>query len=344
MVTRSKGEHLYKVITHLEIDQYVEGNILFSEQESIHTDNFIRGDIYNIINTLNGSFTEGSHPKANYITSFTHINKTHLIVADSETGCLKILSRNTNKTSWLAGQCGLKGSVTGSFETATFNVPYKIARLPGSKTIFYITDAAEGNLRKLDLHLRNVQKYPVTDIESEYPRGLVFDSISDDHLYLSSARHLQRYEFTTFESHSVNTAITSGIEDGEFDQIEFRKLESLLFIDKYTMIGADTENNLLRVIDFNTNTSSSVCDGHQSDSVSISTDCRNHHPRSILFYVDREDRYLIVGYGDGAIRTLEITRTAGETHCGVQLILCRYLDHTNWLILLKYIISDLSLA
>jgi len=43
------------------------------------------------------------------VTGFTQINTTHIALADRNSHCMKIMARDKNTTSVMAGSCGSKG-------------------------------------------------------------------------------------------------------------------------------------------------------------------------------------------------------------------------------------------
>lgn len=94
--------------SHIEADQYVPGNILYSDMSAFYTTN--ENETTVIVGQTERSvlpYTEGIGTEAtfSYITSFAQVNVTHVLLADFKRGCIRMLDPTTNRTEQVLGIC-----------------------------------------------------------------------------------------------------------------------------------------------------------------------------------------------------------------------------------------------
>ena len=112
-------------ILHLEADRLNPGYVIFTDYGGLTSTN--GHQIINVagkIGTL--GFEDGPVATALFeglVWSFVHINNTHLIVADTQNNCLRLVNRADNVVTTYAGKCKHRGNKAGNLSEARLKEP-----------------------------------------------------------------------------------------------------------------------------------------------------------------------------------------------------------------------------
>lgn len=149
-------------ISHMEMDQFIPDNILFSAGTSLYSTD---GNITSLIvgGRENKRYAEGVGGSVAFdrcICGFNQLNATHVILTDIFNHCHRILNRCTNQTSLLAGNCTNSGDREGI--DALYNVPSQVMRDARDSTKLLFTDQNSRGpfvVRELDMETGNTSTF-----------------------------------------------------------------------------------------------------------------------------------------------------------------------------------------
>lgn len=120
----------------MEVDRFVEGNILYTDNNQLKTINTETQHVELIVGSTFPGYCEESRsrrepPQFNYPNSFFQCSDSTVIVADSWNFCIRSVSRETNSTRSVAGVCASQRSFAdGPFSTARFSFVYDAIKFP----------------------------------------------------------------------------------------------------------------------------------------------------------------------------------------------------------------------
>lgn len=141
-------------MSHMEMDQYVEGNVLFNHGLHLTTTN---GNRMDIVADVQDHYTEITGKFDPAITGFAQIGPTKVIVGDSGSYCIKLVDRQTNQTETFAGVCTDSGYEDGP--KARFSITRSIIRDSKSKSKLLIVDQKNQAIRHLDIKKKIVSTF-----------------------------------------------------------------------------------------------------------------------------------------------------------------------------------------
>jgi len=96
------------------------------------------------------------------VAGFTQLNTTHVVLVDVVGHCIKLLTREDNNISVMAGSCGTRGFKDGGVGVGQLFNPYGVqidVRNPGK---LLVTDDSNGALRSVDMKTGELSKIRIT--------------------------------------------------------------------------------------------------------------------------------------------------------------------------------------
>lgn len=268
------------LVTHMAFDSFIPGNILYADVERLFSTsgrrtNSIVGQSFSL--TL---YREGIGNNAAFLTisGFYQLSESQVIVVDYGNECLRLVDRLTRRTSRWAGQCTRGGNRDGSSSTAQFQDPWGIIPdiINASKLIITSGNA----LRMVDISTQNVQTL-VTSAALREPKGLVQEHDSGD-IYVSIKYGVARYDYSARTVIRIAGGV-NGASDGSLLSASFKRPKGIVFVPQENLlILADDYNNKLRVLNLNTNTTSSICTGQIGTKSKNLRRCRMELPCSLM--------------------------------------------------------------
>ncbi|KAF6033450.1 hypothetical protein EB796_008239 [Bugula neritina] len=138
-------------------DEYIPGNILFTDMHSLRTTNGIS------VSTIAGSPTSsgystsaGTSGRFNHLYGFYQKNRTHVIVADFGNACLRMVDRTNGHISQFAGTCRSAGHRNGQVGYAQLYYPYQMLLDKTNQTTLilsqYRRSSSHAYLRSIDIN------------------------------------------------------------------------------------------------------------------------------------------------------------------------------------------------
>lgn len=255
------------MVSHLEEDQFVAGNILFSEYQALLTTD---GQSQDVIVGQHGfwpiyDYQEGIGTNATFrtISSFAQLNRTHTLIADRDNGCIRSLNRLTNETSHFSGICEhLKGSpkpaIDGSRLNATF---WKINSLTLYKTTLYIVESNSQRIRALDLADERVRTVITADnfTHSHHLPRVIVANWDTDILYVTTRYGIGQYDPSSDNFTYMVKSPQSGFRDGNLLESKWWYNDGMVLLPNNSLIVADVNNNRLRIVDLISNNVTTWC-------------------------------------------------------------------------------------
>lgn len=134
----------------MEVDEYVNGNVLVIDGHSVKTYNPLSREASLIAGhpKISG-FADAPRAESRFSTplGLTHMSSQRLVVADSLNHCIRTIHRDTNTTTTLLGKCTEAGHVDGDRETVYLDYPNSIVSLSANMYIF--SEYLDKSLRSL---------------------------------------------------------------------------------------------------------------------------------------------------------------------------------------------------
>ena len=291
----------------MEVDQYVEGNILFIEKNQLKTINQETKIVEVIVGSTSRGYRDGSGscqeaPQFSNPKAFLQYNRNTLFIVDTWNFCVRAVSRLTNSTSSVAGVCTNKSFADGPFSAAKFSYVFDVVTLPadfGSAII--VADYENRKMRKLDMKLEQVTT--MTELH-ESPVGLTLTPDQDAVIYTHYPGGIGMLNLSTRTAQRLINEYTYGYIDGPLPASRFNlHTYSPMFLSKTVMMIADTENGAIRLVDFTNFSVTSICAKAENLLSTRSGDvsrCRLFSPYSLL-PLPQQDRILVGSYSLGYV-------------------------------------------
>jgi len=141
----------------MELDKYKnDGNLLLGTSSGLLT--------------TDGQTT--STLDSSYVTGFTQLNTTHVVMVDFNSHCIKLLTRADNNIKVMAGSCGTSGYKEGGVGVGQLHNPYGVqidVRNPGK---LLVTDMHNNALRSVNMKTGELST--VINTGFRYPEGLLW--------------------------------------------------------------------------------------------------------------------------------------------------------------------------
>lgn len=272
--------HTKTTVYHIESDLR-DGKLLFTEGSSLRiTDG-------EDITTLVGSPTKygykegiGKVARFFFLTGFSQINDSVVIVSDHENSCLRLINRDSLSTSMFAGTCTSIGHRDGI--NARFNRPHSTLLNTNSSGLF-VTDKYNDALKYVDL----ISKEVTTLLEGGlyYPRGLTYD-MKRENLLITDSHFIIRFDLRDHSPTGFAGSRGPGVTGDDLSTAKFSRPYEIILLGNNLLI-ADQGNNRLRAIwiypDTDDTSVSSVCPSPSAMRDRDNATCTILRPYSLLY-------------------------------------------------------------
>ena len=234
----------------MEFDRYRPGHLVYTDYSALMTSD---GKTTHLIagSPTQEGYREGVGVEARFyrITGFAQISEKHVVVADSNNHCMRLIDRSTNKTSVYSGQCksrGYEGGLPGQF-----NYPHFVVIDKRHKNQLFISDYFNSAVRNVTVNSRVVGTFVKTDSLFKI-RGITQEEKSGD-LYVIAYHALYRITYIqrTVSLISGSPGSNYGYRDSTLLDSLFKKPYELILIKPNTLLIADVWNSKLRLVHMN---------------------------------------------------------------------------------------------
>lgn len=264
-------------VFHMEVDLST-GEILFTD------DNALRITVGNTTMTLVGVPTSpgyrndiGRRARFNEITGFAQINHTSVIVSDSFNHCLRIVDRQSHSAEIFAGVCTKNGNQDGL--NALFNFPYAVL-LDAESELLYVTSSGNNALCSVNIDTRYVTTLVSNNLP--YPSAMSFDWARTS-IRLSVEHSIANYAIRDGVVTSTTGWVDPGLSDGALATARFSDPREIAQLSENIFLIADKDNHLLRIVDLQSETITSICSGLKETTDGDTNDCALNYPLSFLY-------------------------------------------------------------
>lgn len=255
-------------VWHIERDDLFDGNLIFSDGNSMKTTDGNTTVTIAGLATKNG-YAEGIGAAAlfNWVSGFYQLSRRRVLVADRDNHCVRLVDRLTLQTSTYVGECTVRGYTDGL--QARLYAPMgviKNIKEPGSPLI---VEWGNGGFRKLKDGSRMVSTF-FSGRDSMFGAisGVTQDSVTGD-FYLNSVQNIYHMSYNDFTITKL-AGSRYGYKDGYFSDAMFANPAGLALMkgtNRQKLLVADSNNMVVRVLDMETNTTSSICVSHKAGHV-----------------------------------------------------------------------------
>ena len=229
-------------VNHIEADQYVPGNILFSDGHALKTtDGTTTWLIAGSPSSSGYSTSSGSSARFYYLSGFHQVSATRVFLVDRNNHCMRMLDRTSN-ASYVsyAGYCRSSGYADGTSRARFYYPQSAIADNHGYHyvTTFYRSTSSLQN---------------PTGITQEHTSGDLFITLLTHYVY--------KLAYSLKALTLLSGTGSRGFQDGFSCQTRFSSPYELLLLRPHKLLIADSHNHRLRVLDLNSLMTSSLCSG-----------------------------------------------------------------------------------
>lgn len=247
-----------------------------------------------------GSYREGigSDARFRWIIGYLQPNASIIIAIDWANDCFRTIDRHTNQTQRYAGNCTNRGFRNGPADQALFYQPNDIISDLMDSEMYIVTDKENQNgylrlINSTSLIVSTLVSFASLD-PLYRPKGLLQDPRTGDlYTYLRCA--LVKYDYIAKTLTVITGKFERGLLDGPFTEALFREPQRFVYLDPKRLLLVDRGNNVLRILDMNTNTTSTICNGasgHVDGNFSV---CQFENPQTIYrfndtFYIGEDHR------------------------------------------------------
>jgi len=244
----------------MEEDEYIPGNILFTDLHSLRTTDGIS------VSTIAGSpksrgynNSSGTSARFNGLYGFYQKNSTHVIVADYGNACLRMIDRTTGQISQFAGTCQTPGHRNGQVGYAYLTSPRRILLDKTSPTTLIVSQSQASSsyayLRSIDINTGDAGVLVSSGLN--YPRGMTWDE-NEDILYVTNSHYIAKI---TWSTKAVETLIGSRSPNnivGSFSQSLLTSPKDVSVITQQLMMVTEWGKSRLRAINMASQVSMNV--------------------------------------------------------------------------------------
>lgn len=267
-------------VYHMEPDQYKLGNILLADGNSLKTTDGFTTDLI-VGSALESGYVEGIGTSVRMDSlGFHQLSADQVVIADYKNHCLRLVHRLTQQTSPYAGNCTNYGYADGL--NARFRRPaYIIADNFQQEKTLIITDNWNEALREMNTKSRLVITLVQSEINLSYVIGIT-QLLTTGDIFATIRHGIVKFNYGTKELTKVTGLYTSGFNDGLFSEALFSYPRGLAVLAKNVILVADDNNEVLRLLDFNSQKTSSICSGNRGNINGRFNVCELIEPRSLL--------------------------------------------------------------
>jgi len=215
-----------------------------------------------LLGTNFGLLTTDGQTTSTFVSSlvpgFTQLNTTHVVLADHNSHCIKLLNREDNNINVMAGSCGTRGYKEGGVGVGQLYSPWGVeinVRNPGK---LLVTDNDNNALRAVDMKTGELST--VINTGFNHPSGFLWAGrqllIVNYHHYISQVSWSSNGTIS-------NTLLAGSTSDGDvigsFDNATFDLPYGIEKLSGNLYLVADLENKKLKLMDMEKRIVGPVC-------------------------------------------------------------------------------------
>lgn len=270
-------------VYHIETDRHIDGNILYSDRHKLQTTN---GKVTQTVAGGNPTkyleYREGVGETARFrrITGFYQVPGRKNVLVDFDNHCLRLVDRTTQQTQTFVGTCTVRGYADGKH--ALFNYPWSVIPDIKNGDKLLVTDRHNRAVRHVDIKSTLVSTF-YNDATLNEAFGIT-QEVSSGNLYLTTLTAVYQLHYLAKQLTLIAGSPTKrGYGDGSFSASLFSYItEPMLTDNGRKLLLANEDNNRLRVLDLESNTTFSLCAGTRGHKDGDMDSCTLDTPHSLM--------------------------------------------------------------
>ena len=272
-------------VYHMELDLRDTNTILYSDWYSL------RMLVGTRTTTIAGPPTSCSSDCAGYqegvgsaarfyvVSGFLQLNSSTVVAVDQYSNCLRVINRDSKRTSQFAGKCSVHGFDDGV--SATFHYPWSVIRDIRSPDLLLVTDYWNHAVRQVNILTKVTTTLIRRAAGLNYPSYITYDP-QGQYLVISNDHFIAEKRNNSEALVNVIGSTSSGFADGSVSDVRFSSPRELVFLSDDLRLVADGGNNRLRVLNTTSGTVSSICSGSGSTTDGPALTCGLYGPFSLM--------------------------------------------------------------
>jgi len=192
------------------------------------------------------------------ITGFAQLNLTHVALADFDSHCIKLLTREDSNIKVMAGSCGTHGYKEGRIGVGQLHYPYEVqidVRHPGK---LLVTDHYNHVIRSVDMKTGELST--VINTGFNYPTGLLW---AGRQLLVVNLFHYISQVSWSSDGTVSNTLLAGSTSEGDvigsFDNARFASPQDIEKLSDNLYMVTDYGNRKLKLMDMKKRIVGPVC-------------------------------------------------------------------------------------
>lgn len=188
---------------------------------------------------------EGISARFRYITSFTQLNATTVVVVDSWSHCLRLVDKTTSETTPFLGKCGKPGSPE-QFPPG-FYYPRNVLYDTKSNSLIVTEWLPRSSLYSIELVTAEVTVLMKDNLRR--PSGMTFDYLKEN-IFITGGNSITRFNMEMKTETKIVGSSKHGFRDGPLSTAIFDWPAEIVSLSEGILVVADSANHRLRVIEF----------------------------------------------------------------------------------------------
>lgn len=262
-------------VFHMEVDRSINGNILFSDGFSLKTaDGRTVTTVTHLSALISYQADSDTSSLLSNVRGFTQISETEIVLADYFNHCLRLYNRVTRELSVYAGFCGESRS-SGHTNRKRFKKPHSVIHDMMNPQMLLVSGESDCYVHHVDTS--GTAPHNITTFSNcmTAARGISQDPRTGD-IFFTHSNAIYNLNYTSKGYQKIDGGTT-----GLFG-LQYNYPYAVLPIGDNKLVVADTQNDRLRILDFDREETSSICSGVAGHRDGFTGECSLSKPRSLL--------------------------------------------------------------
>jgi len=234
----------------MEKDAYIPGNVIFTDRNALRTTNGAS------VSTIAGSPSRGGYSNSpgtsalfGALYGLYQKNRTHVIVADYNNACLRMVDRTNGHISQFAGTCQTRGHRNGRVGYAYLSWPHHMLLDKTDQTTLIVAQnrpsSSYAYLRSVDISTGDAGVLVSSGLN--HPKGMTWDE-NEDILYVVNNNYIAKITWSTKSVQTLVGSTSPGNIFGSFGQSRFNFPEDIWLINQQLMMVTEWGQSKLKAI------------------------------------------------------------------------------------------------
>ena len=251
----------------MERDRLIPGNILFSNNQTLQTTDWINVTVVHDFMTIDS----GS------ISGFVQTSAYEIVFVDTTISCVRVFNRLYGQVYHFAGDCEKEGRRDGI--NPLFTSPQSIKQDNQNPSLFYVIDYYGSEVRMIN---KSDEPHVATLIK----HGSFYSYLTQDpegkFLYITNFKGLELFNLLTNTSTDIISQSTRFADHAMMYDSSIGYFVAIIVLQNSFIMLADNFRNILLLIDLTRNSTSTICTGVEGYRSGNASFCQVNRPMSLL--------------------------------------------------------------